>query len=200
MQLWRVEQPIIHVFVRPKILGMPSVALWLSTGTPVALQTLFLTASTTMSQNLSDHSNDSFQLYDLRVEVICPPNQRVLCGAKPGDHFTLQGEMLHLPPGQGFSIYSLGEYTSQCTFTKGMKRSDTANAPARGLGAVLPLLAAKQRVTDLHDWMTTDAEVACPDPHCKSRLRIVRTGLRTFRHAEVTVVPIPPTNDPEGKR
>lgn len=63
-----------------------------------------------MPQNSSD---DSFQLYDLRVEVICPPTERVLCGAKPGDYFTLQGEMFHLPPGQGFSIYSLSEYTNQ---------------------------------------------------------------------------------------
>ena len=65
-----------------------------------------------MSQNHpeSNHSDDSFQLYDLRVEVVCPPNERILCGAKLGDHFTLQGEMLHLPPGQGFSIYSLGKY------------------------------------------------------------------------------------------
>jgi len=38
--------------------------------------------------------------------------------------------------------------------------------------------------------MTTDSEVACPDPHCKSRLRIQRTGLRTFKHSEVTVVPL----------
>ena len=29
---------------------------------------------------------------------------------------------------------------------------------------VLPLLPAKQRPTDPNDWMTTDAEVACPDP------------------------------------
>ncbi|KAH7926415.1 hypothetical protein BV22DRAFT_1104325 [Leucogyrophana mollusca] len=109
-------------------------------------------------------SNDTFHLYDLRVEVICPPGERILCGAKKGDHFTLQGEMLYLPVGQGFSIYSLG--------------------------AVLPLLAAKQRVTHANDWMSTDAEIACPDPNCKSRLRIVRTGLRTFSHAEVTVVPL----------
>lgn len=52
--------------------------------------------------------NDCFQLYDLRVEVICPPGERIMCGATIGDHFILQGEMLHLPPGQGFSIYSLG--------------------------------------------------------------------------------------------
>ena len=53
--------------------------------------------------------DDSFQLYDLRVEAICPPGERIMCGAKIGDHFLLQGEMLYLPPGQGFSIYSLGK-------------------------------------------------------------------------------------------
>lgn len=52
------------------------------------------------------------------------------------------------------------------------------------------MLAAKQRAQQPNDWMTTDAEVACPDPHCKSRLRIVRTGLRTFSHGEVTAVPL----------
>lgn len=109
---------------------------------------------------------DTFQLYDLRVEVICPPGERMLCGAKEGDHFVLEGEMLHLPPGQAFSIYSLS--------------------------AVLPLLAAKQRVTHPNDWMSTDAEVACPDPNCKSRLKILRTGVRTFSHAEVTVIPLVP--------
>lgn len=55
-------------------------------------------------------ADDAFQLYDLRVEVICPPGERIICGAKGGDYFTLQGEMLYLPPGQGISIYSLGEY------------------------------------------------------------------------------------------
>jgi hypothetical protein len=55
-----------------------------------------------------DKTDDTFELYDLRVEVICPPGERILCGAKNGDHFTLEGEMLYLPPGQGFSIYSLG--------------------------------------------------------------------------------------------
>lgn len=63
---------------------------------------------TTMSPNVTH--DDSFELYDLRVEVVCPPGERILCGAKEGDHFTLQGEMLYLPPGQGFSIYSLCEY------------------------------------------------------------------------------------------
>jgi len=50
---------------------------------------------------------DEFQLYDLRVEVVCPEGERILCGARPGDYFILQGEMLYLPSGQGISIYSL---------------------------------------------------------------------------------------------
>ena len=68
--------------------------------------------------------DDSYQLYDLRVEAICPPGERIMCGAKPGDHFTLQGEMLYLPPGQGFSIYSLGEHRNQSC-------RGTANDPYR---------------------------------------------------------------------
>ena len=51
--------------------------------------------------------DDYFELYDLRVEVTAPEGGRIYCGAKVGDHFELHGEMLHLPPGQGFSIYSL---------------------------------------------------------------------------------------------
>ncbi|KAJ7048590.1 hypothetical protein C8F01DRAFT_1189656 [Mycena amicta] len=105
-----------------------------------------------------------FELYDLRVEIICPPGERILCGANTGDYFTLEGEMLRLPPGQGISIYSLA--------------------------SVLPLLAAKQRVTHPNDWMSTDANVACPDPNCKSLLRITRTGKRTFNHGETTIVPL----------
>ena len=84
-------------------------------------------------------------------------------------NFELKGEMLSMPAGQGFSIYSLA--------------------------AVLPLLAAKQRPTDRNDWMTSDAEIACPDPNCASRLRIVRTGKRRFSHAETTAVPLPKEND-----
>ena len=61
----------------------------------------------TSSQILSP--KDTFTLYDLRVEVVCPPGARIMCGAKEGDHFTLEGEMMHLPPGQGMSIYSIGK-------------------------------------------------------------------------------------------
>lgn len=60
----------------------------------------------------SSSPEDAFQLFDLRVEVVCPPGKRIMCGAKEGDYFTLKGEMLYLPPDQGISIYSL------CTLNK----------------------------------------------------------------------------------
>ena len=106
-----------------------------------------------------------------------------MCGAKEGDHFTLEGEMLYLPPGQGISIYSLGTHPGILPYPS------LATLPA---GAVLPLLAAKQRMSAASDWMSTDAEVACPDPCCPSRLRIIRTGVRTFKHGDTTLVPLPP--------
>ncbi|KZV73682.1 hypothetical protein PENSPDRAFT_574228 [Peniophora sp. CONT] len=119
-------------------------------------------------------SGDSFTLYDLRVDVICPPGARILCGAKPGDHFFLEGELLRMGEGtRGFSIYSLA--------------------------AILPLLPAKQRPTHAHDWMTTDAEVACPDPLCGSRLRITRIAKREFSHSEVSGVPLK-EDDSQGER
>lgn len=110
-------------------------------------------------------ADDSFDLWDLRVEVVAPEGGAIYCGARPGDWFDLRGEMLHLPQGQGFSIYSLA--------------------------SVLPLLAAKQRQTHPNDWMSTDAEIACPDPNCSTRLRITRTGKRSFNHAVTTAVPLP---------
>ena len=113
---------------------------------------------------MAEPIDDGFDLFDLRVDVIIPEDGAVYCGARPGDHFELKGEMLHLPEGQGISIYSLS--------------------------SVLPLLAAKQRPTDRNDWMTTDADIACPDPNCSTRLRITRTGIRRFSHAASTAVPL----------
>jgi uncharacterized repeat protein (TIGR04076 family) len=54
----------------------------------------------------------------------------------------------------------------------------------------LPQLPAKQRTTDPNDWMSTDAEVACPDPHCPTRFRITRIGKRRFNHSDTTAVPL----------
>ncbi|MBT8061619.1 MAG: TIGR04076 family protein [Xanthomonadales bacterium] len=108
---------------------------------------------------------DEFELWDLRVEVVGEASEMV-CSHHPGDYFEVSGENFSLPEGQSFSIYALA--------------------------AILPLLPAKQRVTDGNDWMTTDADVACPDPNCGARFRIRRTRKRTFSHAETTVVPLRP--------
>jgi len=127
-----------------------------------------------MSDSRPGGDDGTFELYDLKVEVIAPPGARIYCGAHPGDYFELHGEMLRLPPGQGFSIYSLA--------------------------ALLPLLPAKQRPLDPHDWMATDAEIACPDPNCPTRFRITRTGLRRFHRADVTAVSVAACQEPEAPR
>ena len=108
--------------------------------------------------------NDEFTLYDLRVEVIAPRG-KVTCKHEIGSYFELSGENLTMPAGQSFSIYALA--------------------------ALLPLLPAKQRKTEPNDWMTTDTDIACPDPNCGGLFRITRTRKRVFRHSEVTAVPLP---------
>ena len=112
--------------------------------------------------------NDEFELWDPRVEVVGDPESMV-CSHTVGDYFEVSGENLKFPAGQSFSMYSLA--------------------------AILPLLPAKQRMTHAHDWMTTDAEIACSDPHCGGRFRITRTGKTTFRHSDTTVVPLPAGDD-----
>jgi uncharacterized repeat protein (TIGR04076 family) len=111
--------------------------------------------------------DDTFELFDLRVEVVAT-DRPMVCSHRAGDAFEVHGENLVMPAGGAFSLYALA--------------------------ALLPLLPAKQRVTHPHDWMTTDADVACPDPHCGARFRITRGGRRTFHHADVTAVPLPETS------
>jgi len=107
-------------------------------------------------------NTDEFTLWDLRVEVVAG-DQDMVCSHRVGDYFELSGENLSFPAGQTFPLYPLA--------------------------ALLPLLPAKQRDTHPNDWMTTDTEIACPDPHCGGVFRITRTGRSTFRHGEVTRVP-----------
>ena len=105
--------------------------------------------------------SDEFTLWNLRVEVVAGEREMV-CNHAVGDYFELSGENLSFPAGQTFPLYPLA--------------------------AILPLLPAKQRDTHANDWMTTDTDIACPDPHCGARFRISRTGRRTFRHSEVSRV------------
>ena len=110
---------------------------------------------------MTSHADDTFTLYNLRVDVIAT-DRPMVCSHRVGDWFALSGEELSFPAGQTFPLYPLA--------------------------ALLPILPAKQRQTDPNDWMTTDTDIACPDPHCGARFRITRTGTRTFRHSDVTVV------------
>ena len=103
-----------------------------------------------------------FWLYDLRVETVLE-DRRPVCRHIEGEHFRVEGETLVFEAGQKVSMYALA--------------------------AVLPLLPAKQRMTDAQDWMSTDAEVACPDPNCGGRFRIVREDKRWFSHAETSGLP-----------
>jgi uncharacterized repeat protein (TIGR04076 family) len=109
-------------------------------------------------------THDHFTLYDLRVEVV-GADEDMVCSHRPGDFFELSGENLSFPEGQTFPLYPLA--------------------------AILPLLPAKQRPTAETDWMTTDTEIACPDPLCGARFRISRIGKTTFRHRDVTRIPLP---------
>jgi len=108
-------------------------------------------------------ADDDFELYDLKIEWLAG-DRPCWCGAQAGDHFYLRGEHIDMPAGQTWSIYTLA--------------------------ALLPLLPAKQRPTHANDWMTTDTDIACPDPNCGSRFRISRVGTRRFRHSETTATPL----------
>lgn len=103
-----------------------------------------------------------FWLYDLRVETVLDGRTPV-CRHIEGESFVVEGETLVFAAGQRVSMYALA--------------------------ALLPLLPAKQRMTDPQDWMSTDAEIACPDPHCGGRFRVHRTGKRWFSHAATTGLP-----------
>lgn len=111
-----------------------------------------------------NRKNDNFTLFDLKVEVVKKGNKKFVCNHKAGDYFELSGENLSIPAGQTFTIYALG--------------------------SLLALLPAKQRMTDPNDFMTTDADVACPDPSCGAIFRIKRIRKHIFRHSQVTIVPM----------
>ncbi len=109
-----------------------------------------------------DEDGREFWLYDLKVETVLEDRTPV-CRHVEGESFRVEGETLVFEPGARVSMYALA--------------------------ALLPLLPAKQRMADPTDWISTDAEVACPDPHCGGRFRITRLGKRRFAHAETTGQP-----------
>ncbi len=112
---------------------------------------------------MSDKKDDSFTLYDLQVETI-KTDRDLVCAHEEGVNFQVIGENLVFPKDSKFSLYALA--------------------------ALLPLLPAKQRMTDENDWMTTDDVIACPDPNCGAQFRITRIAKHEFNHSDCTIVPL----------
>ncbi|MBT8344971.1 MAG: TIGR04076 family protein [Desulfofustis sp.] len=106
--------------------------------------------------------NKGFWLYDLRIETVVG-DRNVVCRHIEGESFSVVGENLVFAKDQKVSMYALA--------------------------ALLPLLPAKQRELSDQDWMSTDTEIACPDPYCGGRFRISRVNKRWFSHAETTGLP-----------
>jgi uncharacterized repeat protein (TIGR04076 family) len=110
--------------------------------------------------------HDAYQLHDLRVEVLQATDGRpMVCRHAVGDYFTVSDDdLITFPSGQPFPLYPLA--------------------------ALLPLLAAKSRKLHPNDWMSTDTDIACPDPFCGGIFRITQGELRTYRHSEQTLAPL----------
>ena len=113
-------------------------------------------------------SDDSFSLYDLEIEVVHrDPTRRFVCKHGLGDVFRVRGSTIEFPPGGSFGLYAML--------------------------AVLPFVPAKQRPTATGDWMTSDAVIACTDPHCGAGFRITRLAPKTYARAAHTAEPKPGT-------
>jgi len=101
-----------------------------------------------------------FEIYDLRITVDAIEGRSV-CGMAVGDYFELtESAKLQIPEGKHFCVYALS--------------------------AVLPLLAAKQRVLAENDWLERDSLVVCPDPEERLIMKIERIRKRTMDSDELT--------------
>ena len=108
-----------------------------------------------------------FELYDLRVEVVGPRGPTDLLRRQAWRLLRTARRNAEAAAGSGvFDLFTRGFCCRCCRPSSGM--------------------------SDPNDWMSTDAEVACPDPHCPTRFRITRTGRRRFRPlAQVTAIRMP---------
>ncbi len=106
----------------------------------------------------------SFELYDLKIEIVAQPGGRILCGAKPGDSFEVHGEVLQFRQNQSISLSSLA--------------------------AILPLLPARQRVCDANERTASHELIPCAHPGCCTQMRITRLGRRRILRGATTVAPL----------
>lgn len=99
-------------------------------------------------------------LADLRL-VVDRIEGRSVCGLRVGDSITLSASsQLRIPSDGHFCLYALA--------------------------AAIPLLPAKQRTLDPADWLSSDSEVACPDPDERVIMRIERIGTSRVSKNELT--------------
>ncbi len=131
-----------------------------------------------MKPTAKKQQSDAFTLYDLRVEVVAGRGP-MACNHKIGDYFEVSGENISIPAGKTFTLYALA--------------------------ALLPLLPAKQRVTQKNDWMGIETDIGCPDPNCGALFRITRTRKHVFYLHETSAVSKTVTADntlphPRGRR
>jgi uncharacterized repeat protein (TIGR04076 family) len=99
-------------------------------------------------------------LYDLRV-IVDRIEGRSVCGLQVGDYFEVtESSRLRIPEGRHFCMFAIA--------------------------AVLPLLAAKQRLLAPGDWLEEDSLVACPDPEERLVMRIERTARRRIPTEDLT--------------
>jgi uncharacterized repeat protein (TIGR04076 family) len=109
--------------------------------------------------------NDTFELYDLAIEVIHhDPAKPLVCQHTVGDVFYVKGSVIEIPPGKTFGLYAML--------------------------AVLPFVPAKQRPTRDTDWMSTDGVIGCTDPHCGAGFRITRLEAKSYAHADHSAEPL----------
>jgi uncharacterized repeat protein (TIGR04076 family) len=101
-----------------------------------------------------------FELARLRVTVV-EIGGRSVCGLEIGDYFEVtQSSRVSIPEGKHFCLYALA--------------------------AVIPLLPAKMRALDEHDWLSSDSLVACPDPDERLIMKIERIGVEHLLASDLT--------------
>ncbi len=101
-----------------------------------------------------------FEIYDLRVTVVAIEGRSV-CDMAVGDYFELtESSKLRIPEGRHFCFFALS--------------------------AVLPLLAAKQRILAENDWLERDSLIVCPDPEERLIMEITRTTRRTMDSSDLS--------------
>ena len=109
---------------------------------------------------MAETPDDTFELYDLSVEVLLRPGGSFVCGHVLGLAFKVVGEDLLFEDRVSFSLYAMS--------------------------ALLPLLPGVQRANQPYDWMTAETDVACPDPNCGAIFRISRAGRTSFSRTTAT--------------